>query len=852
MLNEADTRAKLVDPKLHKAGWDEELITREYYFTKGRIYLIADEHRRKERKKADYLLRYRNALPLAVMEAKDESHSPAAGMQQAKAYAAALGVRFAYSTNGHGFEEFDFATNEQETLEIFPSPDELWRRIKESRELRFPKGPGGASIHSDEASGDPLLYPYYHEPGGKQPWYFQEVAITRVIECIGNEHKRVLLAMATGTGKTFVAFQIVWKLVKTGTIRRVLFLADRIILRDQAYNAFEAFGDARDTIEEGKAPRTRDIYFSIYQALYAGEEGKRLYQQYPRNFFDLIIIDECHRSGYGTWHAILKHFNTAIQLGMTATPKRDDNIDTYAYFCRDNDGNPAYAYSLGQGIDDGFLATYRVHKVRTNVDRDGLHIADAVAQGAEVYVPQDAELRDVYQMQQFEREITVPDRTKKICDHLAGLLRTFGPMNKTMVFCVNMEHAALVTKELQNQFAHLGHPDYAVRIVSEEGAEGRRLLEQFQDSDKKTPVVATTVDLLTTGVDVPSARNIVFIKPVGSQVVFKQIVGRGSRVDTVSDKYWFRVVDYTNATRLFDNWDRPGDISEPIPAGRRESFLEGFVADVETGQPVPEALITALIGPNEQVQARTGPTGQFAFTQLPEGQVTVIVTCEGYRRRQVTLKTFPNPDETVCIELRPVKLTQVEKVKVKGLTVNIAEETYLELESTGQRLTVEQYIDHSRLEVLRVADSQAALVSAWIDAEKRQQLLDHLIEHGIHVDVLKTLLKRPDADGFDILASVAFKQEVHSREERAKALENLNRGFLESFGPDAKEVLLALLDKYRTVGVEELARPEVFRTPPFDRMGYAPGVAKLFSGPEKLKSAMDQLQRRLYAIEVSE
>jgi type I restriction enzyme R subunit len=853
MLNEADTRAKLIDPKLHEAGWEEEHIQREHYFTKGRIFLIGDEYKRKQPKKADYLLRYTDSFPIAVIEAKDESRAPDDGMQQAKSYAEVLNVMFAYSSNGHGIEEFDRITNKQKSLKQLPSPDELWMRYAAFRFLeKSPQSTQTTQKAADQSSAyiikeqhDPLLYPYYHEPGGMAPWYFQETAIKNVIERILKGDKSVLLTMATGTGKTFVAFQIAWKLVKSGKIRRVLFLTDRIFLRDQAYNTFGPFEDARALIEEGKAPKTRDIYFSIYQAMYGGEEENRLYQQYAHNFFDLIIIDECHRSGYGTWNAILKYFDTAIQLGMTATPKRDENIDTYEYFCKENDGNPAFIYSLGQGLDDGFLATYKVHKVKTNIDRDGLHIEDAKSQGAEIFCPADVEPRDYYQMEQFEREIVLPDRTKRICEHLASLLKTFGPTKKTMVFCVNMDHANEVAKRLQNRFSYLGFSNYAVRIVSEE-PEAKTLLELFQDSEKQTPVVATTVDLLTTGVDVPSVKNIVFIKPVGSQVVFKQIMGRGSRTCDITDKFWFRIIDYTNATRLFDDWDRPTPVivDKPKPEGPYNYFFQGILVDEETYDPIPDALITLLIGPNEQVQQRSDPFGNFAFKYLPKGEIQVHISAEGYRKRQITLATLPDSTTKIQIELRREK-PAAAKIRIKGLTVNIAEETYLELEATGQQLTIEQYIDHSRQFILKKIPDVSKLQDTWVEPEKRKELISSLQEKGVYSEALASILKRPDADEFDILASVGFKKGLLSREERAGSFENIHQEFLNRYGPEAREVLEILLDKYRLGGIEEIS-PEIFRVTPFDKMGYAPGVAARFGGLDKLREALAEMQKLLY------
>lgn len=755
-------------------------------------------------------------------------------MQQAKSYAEALDVLFAYSTNGHRIVEFDFITNTQRDLDAFPSPEEIWQRYTA---LRTVVAKGGAN---------PLLFPYCPASKcGKEPWYFQEVAINRAITAIMQGQKRLLLPMATGAGKTFVAFQIVWKLIKSGWLRRVLFLADRNILRDNAYNTFGPFEDARFVITEGKVNLNRDIYFGIYQALWSGEEGSRLHQQYPSKFFDLIIIDECHRSGFGTWQEILEHFPNAIQIGMTATPKRTDNIDTYEYFCLETEGAPIYSYSFGQGIDDGFLATYKVHKVRTNVDRDGLHIHEAAIQGAEIFVPEGAELRDIYHTPQFEREITVPDRIETMSNHLAELLRTFDPMKRTMVFCVDMDHALKVAGHLQNRFAHLGYSNYAVRIVSEE-PDARELFEQFQDSDRTVPVVATTADLLTTGVDVPSAQNIVFMKTVSSPVVFKQIVGRGSRTDATTGKLWFRVIDYTNATRLFDEWDRPpGPPPSPRP-GARNCGLQGTAVNTETGWPVPNALVTVLCAPNEQVQRRTDEAGNFAFSSLPEGSMMVIITTAGFRRKQLTVETFAETIQNILVELRPEGAT-VGKIEVKGLEVIITDEATFIVESTGERLTFQQYIDHSRKEVLKHAPSVDTLQDIWTDPDRRRSFLQELEHEGVHVEVLAEVLDQSKCDQFDILAYVTFGAPVHTRDERGDAFANRHQSFLSRYDPEAREVLLALLEKYRVGGVEELTRPEIFRVAPFDRMGYAPGVIRRFGTPARLRSAMEEIQKLLYA-----
>jgi len=827
MMSEADTRAKLVDPKLHESGWKEESIRRGVHVAPGRI--LDERGNRKKGTEVDYVL-YAFSVPIAVVEAEPESKTALAGMQQAKDDAKSyMDVLFAYSTNGHEIEEFNFITNRQTTVEKFPTPEELWERYLNYRL----KGLIG------KPRTNPLETPYYYLPGGKKPWYFQEVAIRRIIEEIIKGNKRLLLTMATGTGKTFAAFQIVWKLVRSGYLRRVLYLADRNFLRDQAYNEFAPFGDARALIEEGKAPKTRDVYFSIYQAMYSGEEGSRLYQQYPPDFFDLVIIDECHRSGYGTWHQILEHFTGAVHLGMTATPKRDDNIDTYAYF-----GEPVYAYSMGQAIEDGFLAPFQIFRAFTNIDRDGLRIQDALYQGAQVFVPEEVDLKELYTLEDFEREIVLPDRTAKISEHLAGLLRTFGPSQRSMVFCVSMEHAALVSKELQNRFADLGFPDYAVRIVSEE-PEVKEIYERFRDSDKPTPVVATTVDLLSTGVDVPSVHNIVLIKPIASKVVFKQVIGRGCRIDPITKKYFFRIIDYVNATRLLDDWDYPAKAElGKLVEGPFDLSVTGIVIRSDTQLPTPDARIVAQIGPNMQRSARSASDGRFVLTNLPHSPITVYVMGTGFRSRQMTIT--PTPGLSVAIELRPESPME-KKITLKGIEVYIANEVRIVLTADGRTLTDAEYVEYSRKGVVQRAASLNDLREIWIDVRKRGKFLEALRDQSIYPELVASLLKRPDADSFDVLAHITFGVSIFTREERANAFKNLRAKELGGFGPEAQEVLLALLDKYRVGGVDQISRPEVFRVPPFDKMGFVRGVAELFGGFDRLREAIDEVQRGLYA-----
>ena len=840
-MNEADTCRVLVTPALMKAGWNQPVwrITEQHYFTDGQIVLVGNGHKRQKGKKADYLLRYKESFPIAVVEAKAEDLEPGAGLQQAKDYAQILGLVFAYSTNGHGIEEWDFTNNTLRSLETYPTPEELWKRL--------------CAFKAFDATrpANPLLAPYCAK--GKTPRYYQEVAINRAIEAILSGRRHVLINLATGTGKTVIAFQTAWKLFQSrwnttcqDRHPRILFLADRNVLRDQAYNTFEPFENERDIIAEGNAPKNRSIYFSIYQAIYSGTDGKRLFHQYPPDFFDLIIIDECHRSGFGTWNAILKHFASAVQLGMTATPKRTENIDTYKYF-----GDPVFTYSLGQGIDDGFLATYKLHRSITNFTKNGLVIKDVTAQGAKLEVPPEADPQDRYDMPEFERKITMPDHVHKLCSHMDKLMRRFGRMEKTMVFCVNMDHALQVTEELNRLNADLNVPEYAVRIVSEEGATGKTLLERFQDTEKQVPVIAATVDLLTTGVDAPSVRNVVFMKPIGSVVSFKQIVGRGSRLCADTDKFWFRVIDYTNASRLFDDWDRPSEPPEggPATASPFTCDVGGRVTSEKDGKPIQAAHVCLQTGPNEVLDQFTGPDGRFLFSGIGKGKVVLVVTASDHNRSQATLNTDPVAAVSLDMKLRPRKETPRAKVKITGLNVQMVSENYEERDADGNLVTPEEYLKKVREEILAACHSMVELQTAWMSKKRRSDLLDILEERMVHLDILREILQRPDADSYDLLAHVAFGADLHSCEERANALFNLHKEFFESFDEEARTVLLELMAKYRFGGIEEADNPAVFGLSPFN--SDVRRVARAFGGMTELRLAMDKLITLLYLDEAA-
>ena len=889
-LNEADTRAYLIDPKLEAAGWGREQVRREHFYrrdvqyTAGRIILHGEKAHHREGRKIDYLLRYTDAFPIAVVEAKEEALPAEAGLEQVKGYAHDLTVPFAYTTNGHQIIEYDFFTCASRELTVFPNPDELWGRWVANTGLADTANPrqvaqARAIYNLDDTAArrlNPLLHPYCPESvTGKNLRYFQEAAISQIIQRVMRGQRRILLAMATGTGKTFTAMQLVWKLVKSGWLQRqhpdrpgrILFMADRVVLRDQAYNAFSAFareGSEPRSLIEGHPPLlTRDLYFGIYQSLWAdNEQGKRLYELFPPDFFDLVVIDEAHRSGFGTWQEILKHFGGAIHLGMTATPKRTDNVDTYEYFCKDepeillDPDDPtkgthqaaAFEYSLGQGIEDGFLATYKVHRVRTTIDQSGLRLHEAVEQGAEVFVPEGADERELYTTPQFEREITLPDRTHVMAAHLAGLLRRFGPTEKTMVFCVDIAHAQLVARLLNDAFSTLGMSPYAVPIVAEEG-QAPVWLQQFQDSDHPTPVVATTAELLSTGVDVPSCRNIVFMKTLSSPVLFKQIVGRGSRVDPATDKLWFRIIDYTGATRLFDEWDRPPGPSPEAPQGPQTAILEGEVIKAETGEKLAGATVTLLTGPNAQRgPIRTDENGAFRFADLAEGAMTLIASGTGFRPRQIQVQILA--DETIAVQVELNLAGQpVGKIRVKGLEVHIADEAVFVIEGSGEQLTQQQYLDYTSARVQQVSQAHKVeeLLEIWVDGERRHKFLQDLQQASVYVDVLADVLGQTETDQFDLLCHLAFGAPLRTRSERAAAFLNRESRFLGSYTPPAREVILALLEKYRALGIDEISDPRIFRLPPFLEMGQAPGVAQRFGSLPNLQRSLSEMQHRIYA-----
>jgi type I restriction enzyme R subunit len=785
-MNEADTCRKYVLPKLYAADWTDEQINEQRTFTDGRIVIAGKRPLRRPQKRADYLLRYRRDFPIAVVEAKAAYKKPGDGLQQAKEYALILGLKFAYSTNGHGIVEHDFLSGKEMDRDGFPSPDELWQR------QRAAEGIG-------EETASRLLAPYYHL-SGKSPRYYQGIAINRTVQAILQGKKRVLLTLATGTGKTVVAFQICWKLWNSrwnrkGEYRRprILYLADRNVLVDEPKDKiFAPFGDARCKIE-GEAIKSREMYFAIYQGIASDSNRPGLYREYPRDFFDLIIVDECHRGSArdeSNWREILEYFEDAFQVGMTATPLREDNRDTYRYF-----GNPIYTYSLRQGIDDGFLAPYRVHRIVSTVDAAGWRPTPGQLDRYGREIPD-----ELYGTPEFDRIIALKARTQAIARNLTEFMKKTDHFAKTIVFCVDQEHAEEMRKELNNCNSDLvqQYPDYVVRIVSDEGDIGRGYLSRFMELETTTPTIVTTSQMLTTGVDVQTCKNIVLVRTINSMTDFKQIIGRGTRVRDDYDKMFFDILDYTgSATRLFADKDFDGD-----PALVTESKMDESGDTVGTPEVVEEQEAT----PEE----------------IEEGEVTTLP---------------PEEDEGA---------TAPRKFYVDGGVVEIATHLVYDLDADGKRLQVKKFTDYTGEKVRNMYPSAAELRAKWSNGEERAAIIEALSERGITFEELAEAAKQPDADPFDLLCHVAYSAPIRTRRERAKTARTDGKAFFDAFTDGSRKVLEELLEKYVEFGAAQFQIPDALKVPPISQHGNVIEISALFGGADKLRVAVEELQRLLY------
>jgi type I restriction enzyme, R subunit len=827
LLSEQDIRTKYITPAVRQAGWDEVTQVREEVnFTKGRIIVRGKLVTRGKAKRADYILYYKPNIPIALIEAKDNNHSVGDGMQQALEYAVTLNIPFVFTSNGDGFVFHDRTTSTETNLSLgaFPSPRQLWSRYCEWKGLT----PEAETV---------VLQDYHDDGSGKEPHYYQRNAINAATEAIAKGENRVLLVMATGTGKTYTAFQIIWRLWKAGRKKRILFLADRNVLVDQTMvNDFRPFGQVMaklsthsKTIERADGAKEElttavdifnkarridtafEVYLGLYQALTGPEEHQKLYKELSPGFFDLIVIDECHRGSAdadSAWRDILDHFSGATQIGLTATPKETEYISNIDYF-----GPPAYFYSLKQGIRDGFLAPYKVVKV--HIDRD-----------VEGYRPEPGKRdRDgnpvedrIYNQRDYDRTLVIDDRTELVARKVTDFLKESGDrFQKTIVFCVDEEHAARMRQALINENSDLYAENhrYVMRITSSD-AEGQEQIDNFRDPESKYPVLVTTSRLLSTGVDVQTCRLIVLDRAVGSMIEFKQIVGRGTRVHEETGKRYFTLIDFRGATNHFADPDFDGEpvqVYEPPP--------DGPIAPPDPSPP-------------------GGPEGdEPSVSEEPQ---------EDSADNEDTIPAVPGPNETVVDTGEPPDITidtapgPRGKVYIDGVEANIIAERVEYLDEDG-RLVSESLHDFTKAALRKRFASLDQFLNRWKEADRKQAIIDELAEEGLTPEILAGESGR-DLDPFDLICHIAFDRPPLTRRERAENVRK--RDYFTKYGPQARAVLEELLQKYQDQGFTGLDDPRVLQIPPFDEMGTPMQLVKRFGAREDFERAVRDLESALY------
>lgn len=787
-LSERDICTKFITPALRRAGWNElTQIREELSFTRGRIIVRGRLVSRGRLRRADYVLSYKPNLPIGLIEAKDNRHAVGDGMQQALEYATTLDIPFVFSSNGDGFVFHDrtCGTETAIALDAFPPPGELWARYCAWKGLR----PEAERI---------VLQDYCDDGSGKAPRYYQLSAINAAVEAVATGRDRVLLVMATGTGKTYTAFQIIWRLWKAGRKKRILFLADRNVLVDQTMNNdFRPFGSAMAKLSSsagtidpgaGSAPGVRridtayEVYLGLYQSITGPEDRQKLYREFSPGFFDLIVIDECHRGSAAedsAWREILEYFASATQIGLTATPKETRYASNIHYF-----GEPVYSYSLKQGIRDGFLAPYKVIKV--HIDRD--------VQG---YRPEQGQLdRDgrevedrLYNTRDFDRSLVLDERTRLVAHKVTGFLKESGDrFQKTILFCVDREHAGRMRRALVNENADLvaKDPRYVMRITGGD-AEGQAQLDNFIDPESRSPVLVTTSRLLSTGVDVQTCRLIVLDRPVGSMTEFKQILGRGSRVHEDTRKFYFTLMDFRGATQHFADPDFDGEPVQVYEPGEHDPISP---PDTTPDGPPAEPDETSISGPPDC----SGPAGG-----------------------------------------RP-------KVYVDGVSASIVAKRVEYLDEAGTLIT-ESLRDFTRKALTRRFASLDAFLRRWRAEERKQAIVDELKAEGLDFDILTRELGR-DLDPFDLICQVAFDATPLTRSERAAKVRK--RDVFHRYAGQARAVLDALLDKYADEGLFNLDDTGVLRIPPLNRLGTPVQLIRAFGSKDRFVAAVRDLQAALY------
>jgi type I restriction enzyme R subunit len=780
-LSERDICTKFITPALEEAGWNiQTQIREEFSLTQGRIIVRGSLHSRGGSKRADYVLFYKPNIPLAVLEAKDNKHSVGAGMQQALGYAELLDVPFVFSSNGdrllfHNKLQTKGAIERELEFDEMPSPETLWRWWS-------------ASQGFTEAQTQVITQDYYSDGSDKTPRYYQLLAIQRTIEAIAQGQKRILLVMATGTGKTLTAFQIIWRLWKSRTKTRILFLADRNILVDQTMtNDFKPFGAAMTKIKKRQIDKSYEIYLCLYQAVTGSEndeddsaDDRNIYRQFSPDFFDLIVIDECHRGSAAAdsaWRKILDYFSGATQIGLTATPKETKEISNTDYF-----GDPIYTYSLRQGIEDGFLAPYKVVKINLDKDLEGWR-PEAGQRDKHGNVIDDR----IYNQKDFDKTLVLEQRTKLVAQKVTEFLRKTNRFDKTIVFCENIDHAERMRQALANENGDLVAKNYKyVMRITGDNPEGKAELDNFIFPESVYPVIATTSKLMTTGVDAKTCKLIVLDQRIQSMTEFKQIIGRGTRIDEDYGKFFFTIMDFKKATELFADPDFDGD-------------------PVQIYEPEPGKTVVP-------------PDG---------GDVPGTTDHDGSEKGRTKKKD--DNDE-------------VKRYVVANVAVNVVSERVQYYGADGKLIT-ESLKDYTRKAVNQEFSSLDEFLRRWSAADKKQAVIGELAAQGVFFESLAQEVGR-DCDPFDLICHIVWDVPPLTRQERAREVKK--RNYFAKYGDRAQRVMAALLEKYADEGIEAVEELQILRIAPFNQFGTPMEIAKLFGGKTGYLKAVQELEAQLY------
>ena len=787
-LSERDICTKFITPALEQAGWDiATQVREEFALTKGRIIVRGKLHTRAQSKRADYVLFHKPNMPIAVIEAKDNKHALGDGMQQGLSYAELLQVPFVFSSNGDGFLFHnkiaqDGRIERELALHELPGPDQLWRWWSEHLGL-------------DNTQSTLVTQDYYSDGSNKTPRYYQLLAINKTMEAVAKGQKRLLLVMATGTGKTYTAFQIIWRLWKSRTKKRILFLADRNILVDQTMtNDFKPFGSAMTKIEKRQANKSYEIYLSLYQAVTGTEEERNIYKQFSRDFFDLIVIDECHRGSAAAdsaWRDILDYFSSATQIGLTATPKETKEVSNIDYF-----GEPIYTYSLRQGIDDGFLAPYKVVRIDLDKDLTGWRpdkgMTDKYGNTIE---------DRIYNQRDFDKNLVLEQRTQLVAQKISEFLKQTNRFDKTIVFCDNIDHAERMRQALVNENADLvaQNSRYVMRITGD-NEEGKAELDNFIFPESKYPVIATTSKLMTTGVDAQTCKLIVLDQRIQSMTEFKQIIGRGTRINEDYDKYYFTILDFKKATELFADPDFDGD---PVQIYEPQGDESPVPPEIEAHSPDPQA------AGHETATAPlwSGVTEPWDSRKDRDG---------------------------------------IRRYVVADVEARVASERVQYFDAHG-RLITESLKDYTRKALAKEFRTLDDFLRRWNSAEKKQTIIDALAQEGVFFDALAEEISRQSGkqfDPFDLVCHVAWGQAPLTRKERAEQVKK--RDYFTRYGEQAQRVLQALLDKYADEGIGAIEETQILTIAPFSSFGTPLEIIRAFGGPDRYQLAVRELEQALY------